>query len=452
MALTPNNEQIMILKLNNVNITRRESDGYINATELCKAGGKLIAKYNENIRSKAFIKVLSLSIRIRIDELVKYTSGDNSSRATWVHPQVAINIAQWISPEFDVQVSAWIYQLLAKGKVELENRSNLLQQENIRLLEEKKKSEEEIKQREQTLKEQQKKLKQDKLKARKELFETHFCNKNISMKNEWIYIAASKEGYRKNMNKLGTAIDPDKRIGSYNTGRQGDEIIHYLWYAKTVNGKAMEKLLFSILQPWRVKLDSPGAKDKDSASEVINMPLPSLIAIVKVTMEQGEDAGLCEAKLRMEKYMVKEAETIYKENIDKPNLPSYKPILTPNKKANANLLDIVDLSDREARKKPEFQKKLLQLASEFVNTSYHANPPCEDEKYREENEAFELPIPAFKEWLVEHNDPSVQLPIRTHKLLDKFITKVLDEKHKQIIPIDKVPNNWPPEVEELDNA
>jgi hypothetical protein len=35
----------------------------------------------------------------------------STDRATWVHPRVAINIAQWISPKFDVKVSAWVYDL-----------------------------------------------------------------------------------------------------------------------------------------------------------------------------------------------------------------------------------------------------------------------------------------------------------------------------------------------------
>jgi hypothetical protein len=46
--------------------------------------------------------------------------GPNESRGTWVHPKVAINIAQWISPKFSVQVSEWIYQLLTTGSVKLE--------------------------------------------------------------------------------------------------------------------------------------------------------------------------------------------------------------------------------------------------------------------------------------------------------------------------------------------
>ena len=46
-------------------------------------------------------------------------NGPNENRATWGHPQVAINIAQWISPEFDVQVSKWIFELMLTGKVEI---------------------------------------------------------------------------------------------------------------------------------------------------------------------------------------------------------------------------------------------------------------------------------------------------------------------------------------------
>ena len=46
-------------------------------------------------------------------------------RKTWVHPQVAINIAQWISPEFDVQVSKWIFELMITGKVELKSNEEL---------------------------------------------------------------------------------------------------------------------------------------------------------------------------------------------------------------------------------------------------------------------------------------------------------------------------------------
>ena len=58
-------------------------------------------------KSSAFLKVLSSSRGIPLDELIKYNSGSNEERANWGHPQVAINVAQWVSPEFDVKVSKY---------------------------------------------------------------------------------------------------------------------------------------------------------------------------------------------------------------------------------------------------------------------------------------------------------------------------------------------------------
>jgi predicted GIY-YIG superfamily endonuclease len=56
---------------------------------------------------------------------VVYETVSNYKRIYWIHPQVAINIAQWISPEFDVKVSKWIFELTLTGKVVLSNeRSN----------------------------------------------------------------------------------------------------------------------------------------------------------------------------------------------------------------------------------------------------------------------------------------------------------------------------------------
>lgn len=46
---------------------------------------------------------------IPANDLIVYQPGSNGERATWGHPQAAINIAKWISPEFDVKVSKWIF-------------------------------------------------------------------------------------------------------------------------------------------------------------------------------------------------------------------------------------------------------------------------------------------------------------------------------------------------------
>jgi hypothetical protein len=37
-------------------------------------------------------------------------------QGTWVHPQVAIHLAQWLSPKFAVRVSKWVYDWVSAGK------------------------------------------------------------------------------------------------------------------------------------------------------------------------------------------------------------------------------------------------------------------------------------------------------------------------------------------------
>jgi hypothetical protein len=106
-----------LLLCDNYRVECRVEDGYINVTNLCKAGDKLFKNWKKNNKTKAFLTVLSSSVLIRTDLLIKtITNGLNENRSTWVHPQVAINIAQWISPEFDIQVSNWVYELALRAE------------------------------------------------------------------------------------------------------------------------------------------------------------------------------------------------------------------------------------------------------------------------------------------------------------------------------------------------
>jgi hypothetical protein len=102
-------------------IDHREEDGYINVTNLCKAGNKQFKAWNRLEKTRAFLRVLSSTVLISTVELIKHNSGGNGERHTWVHPQVAINIAQWISPQFDVKVSGWVYEIMMTGKVDITN-------------------------------------------------------------------------------------------------------------------------------------------------------------------------------------------------------------------------------------------------------------------------------------------------------------------------------------------
>jgi len=90
-------------------IQQRVKDGYINATAMCKAAGKEWSKYHQSSVTHAFFSALEKSLGISRDQIVQsIANGPNNLRGTWVHPQVAINLAQWLSPEFAVQVSSWV--------------------------------------------------------------------------------------------------------------------------------------------------------------------------------------------------------------------------------------------------------------------------------------------------------------------------------------------------------
>lgn len=102
-------------------IQQRINDGYINATAMCKAGKKLLADYLRQKSTQEFLSELSRSMGIPIHQLVrKIVLGANEKRGTWVHPQVAINLAQWVSPAFAVLVSEWVFEWLS-GRDPAEN-------------------------------------------------------------------------------------------------------------------------------------------------------------------------------------------------------------------------------------------------------------------------------------------------------------------------------------------
>ena len=96
----------MSLKNDKKFIIQIREDGYINATALCKNGGKLFADYNRNKKTHAFLEALNDILRIPIDNLIESKSGKYGG--TFVHPMIATNLAQWISPEFSVKVTLWI--------------------------------------------------------------------------------------------------------------------------------------------------------------------------------------------------------------------------------------------------------------------------------------------------------------------------------------------------------
>lgn len=95
-------------------VVQRQKDGYINATAMCKAAGREFKHYNELKSTKEFLEALEAEVGITTSELIQSLSGGTPTlQGTWVHPQVAIHLAQWCSPKFAVRVSKWVYDWLS---------------------------------------------------------------------------------------------------------------------------------------------------------------------------------------------------------------------------------------------------------------------------------------------------------------------------------------------------
>jgi hypothetical protein len=110
------------IKLNGISVLSRE-DGFINATQLCKAGGKRFTNWYQLDGTKDLIKELERHLSenaetvITVPKFIDIIKGKNAS--SWIHPDLAIQLAQWISPKFALQVSRWIRELSITGIVKV---------------------------------------------------------------------------------------------------------------------------------------------------------------------------------------------------------------------------------------------------------------------------------------------------------------------------------------------
>ena len=87
---------------------------------MCKAHGKEWSNYWQNKGTQEYVEELATSLGIPRDQLVsQITNGPNALRGTYVHPQVAIDLARWCSPRFAVMVTGWVNEILTTGHVDI---------------------------------------------------------------------------------------------------------------------------------------------------------------------------------------------------------------------------------------------------------------------------------------------------------------------------------------------
>lgn len=113
-------------EINGIVVEQRQGDGFINGTAMCVAYGKRITDWLRIDETWKLVAALAKSLEIEFNyaymrnsvstrvsetfpDLVSVRRGSPAvGGGIWIHPDLAIPLAQWCSPEFALLVSRWI--------------------------------------------------------------------------------------------------------------------------------------------------------------------------------------------------------------------------------------------------------------------------------------------------------------------------------------------------------
>ncbi|BBD59000.1 KilA-like protein [Nostoc sp. HK-01] len=93
-------------------VQQRICDGYVNATQLCKAhkeitGEEKLPKYWLILESTKDILIkLSEIVSMPVESLVEVTQGKYGG--TWLHPRLVVRFTMWLNNDFSLQVEDWV--------------------------------------------------------------------------------------------------------------------------------------------------------------------------------------------------------------------------------------------------------------------------------------------------------------------------------------------------------
>ena len=214
------------LVLNEVVVNSRKGDGYINATQLCQAGSKKFGHWNSLDTTKELINVLSADIGIPTSGLIETKKGGNNKllQGSWIHPDLAIQLAQWISPSFALQVSKWIRTLFSKGDVAID----------LQLL----------KQKEREINDKNSRIKMLENVCLSKQRREEYPDKNV------IYILTTDDHLKRRTYIVGKAKNLKSRLSTYNKTCD-HQVVYYKECKSEYNMNTTELMVLSKLKPYK---------------------------------------------------------------------------------------------------------------------------------------------------------------------------------------------------------
>lgn len=125
--------------VNGVRVEQRADNGFINGTAMCTAHGKDISDWLKTEDTWELVNALADDIGVipksrksgnsnytRVSAvfpslvIVKRGSPENGG-GTWLHPDLAMQLAQWCNKRFAIQVSRWIREWLTVGYIPVDS-------------------------------------------------------------------------------------------------------------------------------------------------------------------------------------------------------------------------------------------------------------------------------------------------------------------------------------------
>jgi hypothetical protein len=141
-------QKTVVGQVNGVDIEQRSADGFINATAMCAAHGKdindwfttndtfelflalaadLDPNFNSGILRNLDISKLSGSkySEVFVGLIFSKRGSPNTGGGTWLHPDLAIQLAQWCSKPFAILISRKVQEWLTTGRNPVTNQADL---------------------------------------------------------------------------------------------------------------------------------------------------------------------------------------------------------------------------------------------------------------------------------------------------------------------------------------
>lgn len=176
---------------------------------------------------------------------VKRGNSTKFSQGSWVHPDLAVQLAIWISPRFALQVSAWVRELFATGSVSIESRKT--DDEIKRLEEESFALRKQLAEKESLLDEQKGQL------QRLHDFNVELITyKKLKERKETVYIVSTYNYMLNGMFKIGRTKNLKNRSTSHNTTHVNGDRVEVLAEYMVNNAKLVEETLHKKLEGLRV--------------------------------------------------------------------------------------------------------------------------------------------------------------------------------------------------------